>query len=229
MADAALVAGGAGALGRAVVAELRRRGWDVTVVDRHPHPPEDGEAGGDGRGALSYVQADLLDQESAAAAVRSVDGLAAVVDLVGGFAAGPKVGEAELADFEFLLRLNLVPAFTLARATMPLLAEAGRGAFVCVSARAALQPFPGAAAYATAKAGVLAFVRALDADYGKAGVRANAVLPSVIDTPANREANPDADWTRWVPPEQIARVIRFLCSDDSAPTSGAAVPVYGRA
>lgn len=229
MTDAALVAGGAGALGRAVVAELRRCGWDVTVVDRHPHPSEGGDGAGGDLGAVRNVQADLLDQASAAAAVESVDGLSAVVNLVGGFAAGPKVGETELDDFEFMLRLNLVPAFTLARAAMPMLADAGRGAFVCVSARAALQPFPGAAAYATAKAGVLAFVRALDADYGKSGVRANAVLPSIIDTPANREANPGSDWTRWVPPEQIARVIRFLCSDDSEPTSGAAVPVYGRA
>ncbi|MBA2440165.1 MAG: SDR family oxidoreductase, partial [Thermoleophilaceae bacterium] len=79
------------------------------------------------------------------------------------------------------------------------------------------------------KAGVLALVRALDAEYRDAGVRSNAVLPSVIDTPANRESMPDADWSKWVPPEEIARVIRFLCSEDSAPTSGAAVPVYGSA
>lgn len=231
MPDAALVAGGAGALGQAVVAELRGAGWDVTAIDRHAQPPPAGEvADGDGAtGALRYVQADLLDQDSAAAAVASVDGLCAVVDLVGGFAAGPNVGESDLEDFEFMLRLNLVPAFNLARAAMPRLADAGRGAFVCVSARAAVQPFAGAAGYIAAKAGVLAFVRALDAEYRSAGVRANAVLPSLIDTPANRDANPESDWTRWVPPEQIARVIRFLCSDDSAATSGAAVPVYGRA
>jgi NAD(P)-dependent dehydrogenase (short-subunit alcohol dehydrogenase family) len=128
-----------------------------------------------------------------------------------------------------MLRLNLVPAFNLASAAMPRLAEAGGGAFVGVSARAALEPFSGAAGYITAKAGVLAFIRALDAEYRSEGVRANAVLPSTIDTPANREASPNADWSKWVPPEQIARVIAFLCSDDSAATSGAAVPVYGRA
>jgi NAD(P)-dependent dehydrogenase (short-subunit alcohol dehydrogenase family) len=128
-----------------------------------------------------------------------------------------------------MLRLNLVPAFNLAHSAIPRIAEAGGGGFVCVSARAALQPFSGAAGYITAKAGVLAFVRALDAEYRDAGVRANAILPSVIDTPANREAMPDADTTKWVTPDAIARVVRFLCSDDSAPTSGAAVPVYGRA
>jgi NAD(P)-dependent dehydrogenase (short-subunit alcohol dehydrogenase family) len=92
-----------------------------------------------------------------------------------------------------------------------------------------VRPFPGAAGYITGKAAVLAFVQALDAEYRDDGVRCNAVLPSVIDTPANHEAMPDADHSKWVPPEQIARVIRFLVSDDSAPTTGAAIPVYGRA
>jgi NAD(P)-dependent dehydrogenase (short-subunit alcohol dehydrogenase family) len=98
-----------------------------------------------------------------------------------------------------------------------------------VSARPALNPFPGAAGYITAKAGVLAFIRALDAEYRDDGVRCNAILPSVIDTPANRGAQPDADHSTWVPPQQIAKVVRFLVSDESAPTSGAAIPVYGRA
>ena len=232
MGDAALVAGGAGALGSAVVAELRGRGWDVTVLDRHEHAGEpDAPPPGDGGtlGALRYVQADLLDQQSAGSAVESVAGLKAVVNLVGGFAMGPKVGESDLDEFEFMLRLNLFPAFNLARAAMPRLVAAGGGAFVCVSARAALEPFPGAAGYITAKAGILAFVRSLDAEYRGDGVRANAVLPSVIDTPANRESMPSSDWSKWVPPEQIARVIASLCSDDFTPTSGAAVPVYGRA
>jgi len=221
MPDAVLVAGGAGALGSAVVHELSDRGWDVTVIDRHERS--------DGADGVTYAQADLLDPESAAAAVASVGGLKAVVNLVGGFAMGPKVGEADLGEFEFMLRLNLVPAFNLASAAMPRLAETGGGAFVGVSARAALEPFAGASGYITAKAAVLAFIRSLDAEYRAAGVRANAVLPSTIDTPANREASPGADWSKWVPPEQIARVIAFLCSDDSQATSGAAVPVYGRA
>ena len=219
MAAAALVAGGTGALGGAVVGELVRAGWATTVVDRRPHEVEGAEV----------VQADLLDPEQAQRVVGGVEGLRAVINLVGGFKMGPKVEGTELADFEGMLRLNLVPAFNLARAAMPRLAAGGGGGFVCVSARAALQPFSGASGYITAKAGVLAFVKALDAEYRGAGVRCNAVLPSVIDTPANRADMPDADTSKWVPPEQIARVIRFLCSDESEPTSGAAVPVYGRA
>jgi NAD(P)-dependent dehydrogenase (short-subunit alcohol dehydrogenase family) len=151
------------------------------------------------------------------------------VDLVGGFASGPLVHETSWEDFEKMLKLNLVPAFNLARAAMPRLLERGGGAFVAVSARTALRPFPGGAAYSTAKSAVLAFVQALDADYRKDGIRANAILPSVIDTPANRADQPDADHSKWVQPAEIARVVRHLVSDDAAVTSGAAIPVYGRA
>jgi NAD(P)-dependent dehydrogenase (short-subunit alcohol dehydrogenase family) len=114
-------------------------------------------------------------------------------------------------------------------AAVPALLAGGGGAIVCVSSRAALRPFSGAAGYITAKAAVLAFVDAMHAEYRDDGIRTNAILPSTIDTPANRRANPDADVGRWVRPEEIARVVRFLCSDDAAVTSGAHVPVYGRA
>jgi NAD(P)-dependent dehydrogenase (short-subunit alcohol dehydrogenase family) len=107
--------------------------------------------------------------------------------------------------------------------------EAGSGSIVCVSTRAALRPFSGAAGYISSKAAVLAFVDALSAEYTADGVRANAILPSVIDTPANRASQPDADSSRWVTPEQIADVIAFLCSPESAAISGAHIPVYGRA
>jgi NAD(P)-dependent dehydrogenase (short-subunit alcohol dehydrogenase family) len=90
-------------------------------------------------------------------------------------------------------------------------------------------PFRGAGGYVSAKAAVLAFAQAVAVEYRADGVRCNAVLPSVIDTPANRAAQPEADPSRWVPPEQVAAVIRFLCGEESAPTSGGAIPVYGRA
>ena len=226
---AVLVAGGTGALGGAVLRELLDAGYPVTatwVVDRERERAES-ELGD--RDALSFVQADLMDVDAVDAAVASVDGLGAVVNLVGGFASGPRVHETDPDDWEKLLRLNLRPGFLLARAAMPRLIERGGGAYVGVSARPALRPFAGAAAYVTGKAAVLAFVQALDADYRADGIRANAVLPSVIDTPANRAAQPDADHAKWVQPAEIAKVIRFLVSDESAPTSGGAIPVYGRA
>lgn len=106
---------------------------------------------------------------------------------------------------------------------------AGGGSIVCVSSRAALRPFSGAAGYITAKAAVLALVDALAAEYTRDGVRVNAVLPSVIDTPGNRAVQPDADYSKWVSPAEIAEVVLFLCSDASGVTSGAHIPVYGKA
>ena len=219
-----LVAGGTGALGTAVVHELLDAGYAVVATWIVPEEQQRLAAL-----SVELVEADLFDAGAAEAAVGAVAELEAVVDLVGGFSAGPRVHETDPQDFERLIRLNLTPAFTLARAAMPRMMERGGGAFVGVSARPALRPFPGAAGYITAKAAVLAFIQALDAEYRGHGIRCNAILPSVIDTPANRAAQPDADWSKWVPPEEIAKVVRFLVSEDSKPTSGAAIPVYGRA
>ncbi len=225
-AKTALVTGGTGGLGAAVTAELLGHGWRVVV----PWVEERELQRVERRDDLVLVQADILDAEQAAAAVAAAgDDLRAVVNLVGGFAQGGRVHETPVEDFEAMLRLNLRSAYLVCAAALPWLLAAGGGAIVCVSARAALRPFAGAAGYAVAKAGVLAFVDALDAEYRDDGVRANAILPSVIDTPANRAAMPGADSSRWVRPAEIARTIRWLCSDDSSTTSGAHVPVYGRA
>ena len=223
-----LIAGGTGALGSAVVRELLDAGHACTVtwiVDRELE-----RARADFGDRVSFVRADLIDPEGGAEeAVASIADLEAVVDLVGGFASGPLVHETTWDDFDRMLRLNLAPAFNLAHAAMPRLVDRGGGAFVAVSARAALRPFAGAAGYVTAKAAVIAFIQLLDADYRSKGVRANAILPSVIDTPANRADQPDADHSKWVQPAEIARVVRHLVSDDAAVTSGGAIPVYGRA
>ena len=180
------------------------------------------------------VEADLFEPAAASAAVESAseDGsapLQAVVNLVGGYDAPGRVHEAPIESFEKQLRFNLRPTYLVTQAALPKLIDAGGGSIVCVSARAALQPFPGASGYIASKAAVLAFAQSVAVEYRDDGVRCNAVLPSVIDTPANRSSQPDADHSRWVPPAEIAGVVRFLCSEDSAPTSGAAIPVYGRA
>ncbi|HEX8742875.1 MAG TPA: SDR family NAD(P)-dependent oxidoreductase [Thermoleophilaceae bacterium] len=224
-----LVAGGTGALGAAVLRELLDAGHPVTATWLVERERERVEAELGDREALTLVEADLMELEGAEAAVAATPALGAVVNLVGGFASGPLAHETHPDEFDRMLRLNVRPGCCLVCAAMPRLLEAGGGAYVGVSARPALKPFAGAASYVTAKAAVLAFISALDADYAKQGIRANAVLPSVIDTPANRAATPDADFSKWVQPAEIARVIRFLVSDDAAVTSGAAVPVYGRA
>jgi NAD(P)-dependent dehydrogenase (short-subunit alcohol dehydrogenase family) len=219
-----LVAGGTGFLGTAVVHELVQSGYSVAatwIVERERERLASEP--------VELVQADLFDPDATEDAVGSVGDLEAVVNLVGGYAVGPHVHETDPDDFERLMRLNVVPAFLLARAAMPRLVERGAGAFVGVGSRAALRPFPGAAGYVASKAALLALIQALDTEYKRHGVRCNAIVPSVIDTPANREAEPDADHSKWVQPEAIAKVVRFLVSDESEPISGAAVPVYGRA
>lgn len=226
----ALVTGGTGGLGVAVVERLLHDGWRVVVPWMAERELERLPA----RDGLELRRADLSDPAAVTEVVAIARGearapLAAVVNLVGGFAAGPRVHETPIEDFEAQFRLNLRPTYLVTQAALPALIEAGSGSIVCVSTRAALEPFPGAAGYAASKAAVVAFVKALAVEYRDDGVRANAILPSVIDTPGNRKAMPDADHSRWVRPEEIAGVIAFLCSGESSPTSGAAVPVYGRA
>jgi NAD(P)-dependent dehydrogenase (short-subunit alcohol dehydrogenase family) len=225
MAAEVLVAGGTGALGAAVVKELVESGYPVgaTWVVESERERLEGVEG------VELIKADLFDANEAAQAVAAINDLGAVVNLVGGYAETGRVHETEPDEFDRLMRLNLRPNILLARAAIPRFLRQGGGAFVAVSARPALRPFAGAPAYIVSKAAVLSFVQTLDAEYRLDGVRANAVLPSVIDTPANRASQPDADHSKWVAPEEIAKVIRFLISEDSAPVTGAAVPVYGRA
>lgn len=230
MRSGVLVAGGTGALGRAVVRELLDAGSHVTVTWVDAEERDELERGMDGEARLSLVEADLTDPVGATSAVEAAGhSLGGVACLVGGYAGGAKVGEADAAVIDRMLTLNVKPVYLLARAAMPVLVEAGGAAFLAVSARPALRPAGGVAAYAAAKAAVLSLIRSLDAEYRGAGVRSNAIVPSVIDTPRNREEMPRADHSKWVTPDEVARVVRFLLSEDSAATSGAAVPVYGRA
>ena len=217
-------------MGTAVVDALLEAGWRVVV----PWVAERELSRLSPRDGLELVQADLFDPDAVAEVVATASGetgapLGAVVNLVGGFAAGGRVHETPIEEFERQFTLNLRPAYLVTAAALPHLMAAGGGAVVCVSTRAALRPFSGAAGYISSKAAVLGFVRALDAEYRDDGVRANAILPSVIDTPGNRASQPDADHSKWVAPAEIAAVIRFLCSEDSTPITGAEIPVYGRA
>jgi NAD(P)-dependent dehydrogenase (short-subunit alcohol dehydrogenase family) len=229
MAGTVLVTGAWGGLGGAVARRLIEDGWRVVAPVRSTAA----EAAEAGTGVLA-VPADVTDEADVARVVAAGAGeagspLRAVVNLVGGFAAGGRVHETPVAEFEAQLRLNLRSAYLVTATALPHLIAAGGGSVVCVSSRAALRPFAGAAGYITAKAALLALVDAMAVEYRDDNVRVNAVLPSVIDTRANRAAQPAADYSRWVPPEQIAGVIAFLCSDASTATSGAHIPVYGRA
>ena len=186
------------------------------------------------RPGLELVRADVTDPaevETIASAAAASDGapLGGLVNLVGGFAMGARVDETPVDDFEKQFRLNLRPTYLMTQAALKEMLANGGGAIVCVGTRAALQPFKGAAGYIASKAAVIAFSQAVAVEYKDDGIRCNVILPSVIDTPANRSAMPNADHERWVKPAEIATVISHLLSPDAAVTSGAAIPVYGRA
>jgi NAD(P)-dependent dehydrogenase (short-subunit alcohol dehydrogenase family) len=219
-----LITGGLGGLGVSVVEAFLADGWRVVVPDvlataRRDRLPEAAEA----------VEADLTDPDDVARVVRLAAGddgapLRGVANLVGGYAAGPPVVDTPLPDFEAMFELNLRPTYLVTQCALPRLVAAGGGGIVCMSAYAALEPWAGGAAYAASKAAVLAFARAVAKEHAADGVRCNVIAPRLIDTPANRAASPDAV-DRMVPPERIARVIRFLCGDESAAVNGAVIPV----
>ena len=230
MTKTALVTGGTGGLGAAVTARLLDDGWRVVVpwiaeaeLERVPE-----------RSGLELVRADLFAPDDAAAAVGAAASdsgapLRGVVNLVGGFDAPGRVHEVGVEQFEEQFRLNLRATYLVTQAALGHLIDAGGGSIVCVGTRAAVQPFRGAAGYAASKAAVVTLAKAVAVEYRDEGVRCNAILPSVIDTPANRAAMPDSDHERWVKPAAIAGVIAHLLSDDAVAVSGAAIPVYGRA
>jgi NAD(P)-dependent dehydrogenase (short-subunit alcohol dehydrogenase family) len=226
MEASAIVTGGTGGLGSAVVARLLADGWRVVV----PWVAESELDRVEDHKRLELIQADLFNADAVREVVAAAQSpLRGVVNLVGGFAMGKRVHETDIDEFERQFQLNLRPTYLVTQAAVPRLLEAGGGSIVCVGTRAALQPFKGAAGYIASKAAVVAFAQAVAVEYKDDGVRCNVILPSVIDTPGNRKSMPKADHEKWVKPAAIAGVIAHLLSDDSAPVSGAAVPVYGRA
>lgn len=226
----AIVTGGTGGLGATVTARFLDAGWRVVV----PWVAEPELQRLPSHAALHAVHANLFEPAGAAACIEPAAAepaapLRAVVNLVGGFASGGRVHETPVEQFDAQLRLNLRPAYLICQAALPRLVEAGGGSIVCMSSRSAVRPFTGAAGYVTAKAAVLAFVDALAVEYRDDGIRANAILPSVIDTPGNRAAQPGVDTSRWVAPSELAELILFLCGEGARSLSGAHIPVYGRA
>ncbi len=227
---AVLVAGGTGGLGRAVSLAFLAEGARVAVTYRRREELAALQAAaGPGSGRLDGHDVDVTDEAAVRALVEAVrvrhGRLDALVNTVGGFAGGKKLWEEDAGILERMLGLNLRSGWALARAAVPVMLAQGRGAIVNVAAQAALTSPAGLGAYSASKAAAVALLASLAADLKGTGVRANTILPSIIDTEANRKAMPDADFSKWPKPEEIARVILFLCSDGAQAVHGAAIPV----
>lgn len=232
-----LVAGGTGGLGRAVSLAFLESGARVTVTFRQPNDLDDLKKSASktliqSEGAtLEGFRTDATDEAAVAKLIAGIvernGRLDCLVNTVGGYAGGIPLWDLETKVFEQQLAVNLRAGFVLTREAARVMTRQRRGAIVNVASRAGVEHAAGAAGYAASKAAAVAMIDCLAADLQGTGVRANSILPSIIDTPANRKAMPKAKFASWPRPEEIARVILFLCSEDARLISGASIPVYG--
>jgi len=227
-----VVAGGTGGLGRAVSLAFLEQGARVIATYRKQEELDALKAAAGANASL--LEGSRVDVTNEAAVNQMMESVAArygrldaLVNTVGGYAGGVKLWELDTAVFDQMLSLNLRSSYALARAAVRVMLKQGNGAIVNVAAKAAFDHGAGAAAYAASKAAAVAMMDSLAADVKGTGIRVNSILPSIIDTEANRKAMPKSDFAQWPKPEAIARVIVFLCSDAAAVVHGAAVPVYG--
>ncbi len=229
----ALITGAGGNLGLAVAQAMGHAGARLVLVERHPETlaaafPEDASS----PERYVVVPADLSDEDSVnamvAKALEHFGRIDIVANVVGGYRAGTPVHETPLDTWEFMLMLNARTAFLLSKAVIPHMLAQGSGKIVHVAARAGLAGTAKHAAYTASKSAVIRLVESMAAELRHNGINVNCVLPGTIDTPQNRAAMPNADYSTWVAPEALADVIVFLASDAARAIHGAAIPVYGR-
>jgi NAD(P)-dependent dehydrogenase (short-subunit alcohol dehydrogenase family) len=227
-----LIAGATGALGSAIVHHFAHTQARLALTGRSAEKLEQlaVETGLPGERVLS-VAADIAHpdavDELAATVLAHFGRLDALLNTVGGWSGGKPVQETPVEDWDHMMNLNLRTAFLLSRAVLPHMLEAGWGRIVHISSKTAVTPSAKRAAYAVSKMGLITLTEVIAAEVKGTGVTANVILPSIIDTPANRRFMSKADPDRWVPPDRIAAMMRFLCSDAAASINGARIPMYG--
>jgi NAD(P)-dependent dehydrogenase (short-subunit alcohol dehydrogenase family) len=229
-----LVAGGTGGLGTAVTIAFLNEGARVIVTFRRQNGMDAlKQLAGDRVASLTGYSIDATHDGALAQLVQRIveeEGhLDVAVNTTGAYAGGAKFWQAEAGEFDRMLAVNLRAGYAILRAALPPMLAQGRGAIVNVASRAAVDHAGSAAGYVASKAAAVAMIDSLAADLKGTGVRANSILPGIIDTEANRQAMPSSDFAKWPTPEAIARVILFLCSDDADLINGASIPVYGDA
>jgi NAD(P)-dependent dehydrogenase (short-subunit alcohol dehydrogenase family) len=227
-----LISGATGALGSAVTHEFAQAQTRLALAARSAQKLEQltAEIGLPAERVFT-VTADVTqakEVEDLASAVMARFGrMDVLLNTAGGWSGGKPVGETSVEEWDRMLALNLRSAFLLSRTVLPHMLEAGWGRIVHISSKTAVEPRARQAAYATSKMGLITLIEVIAAEIKGTGVTANVILPSIIDTPANREAMPKTDPRKWVPPEHIATTMRFLCSDAAASINGTRIPIYG--
>jgi len=229
----AVLTGGTGGLGREVARRLSDRGFNLAITYL---VPDEAEAVEDDLGMpeerLMLRRVDCSDAEAVNTFMKQVTetfgGINVLATLVGGWSGGKDVEQTDDLRFERMIDVNLRTAFYAARAAIPIMRKADWGRIVMVGSRSAVEPPAGQAMYNVAKSGVVSLARTIAEEVCDSGVTANVVLPSLIDTPAFRDAMPFANYIDWPTPTEIAAVIDFLASPDSGVINGAMIPVYGR-
>jgi NAD(P)-dependent dehydrogenase (short-subunit alcohol dehydrogenase family) len=229
-AQTVFVTGAAGQLGRAVATAFRQRGARLILADRQADALR--QAFDDAGDEALLLPLDLLDGEQVQAGVRKGLARFGSIDvcchIAGGFRMGEAVHETSEATWDFLMDLNARTLLHVARAVVPGMRERGSGKIVTVGAAAAARGAAHMGAYCASKGALVRLTEAMSAELKDQGINVNCVLPSIIDTPDNRAAMPDADASRWVAPEALAEVIAFLGSDAARAIHGASIPVTGR-
>jgi len=228
-----IITGAAGNLGRAVASRVQELGARMVLVERSDEhlqaaygalkdPAQHWLAGG-----IDMADPQAVNAMTAEAHKRfaRIDGL---VNTVGGFRGGKPVHEADLAEWDFMYDINVRTALHACRAVIPYMLMTQSGRIINVASRNAFQGSPNYAAYSAAKTAVLRLTESLAGELKTRGINVNCIVPGTIDTPQNREAMPKADFSAWVPPEDLAHVVAFLLSEEARSVTGAAVPVYGR-
>jgi NAD(P)-dependent dehydrogenase (short-subunit alcohol dehydrogenase family) len=227
-----MITGAAGNLGSAVARAFETAGATLVLIDRAadrlPRLFPEMVYSADHFLAISVdlMKPDLVEA-TVEETIKRFGRIDVLVNVAGGFRAGKAVHETPFETWDFMLDLNARSVLIMARAVVPHMLEQGQGKVVNVAARAALQGSAKMAAYSASKSAVVRLTESMAAELKRKGINVNCVLPGTIDTPDNREAMPNADHSRWVPPEAIADVIVFLASDACRAVHGAAIPVYG--
>jgi NAD(P)-dependent dehydrogenase (short-subunit alcohol dehydrogenase family) len=229
-----LVTGGTGGLGREVTMAFLEAGATIVVTYRAAEEFAAVVAAAQKIGAAppAGVSVDVTDAQAVEKLIAEIVAkhgrLDILVNTVGGYAGGTNLWEVDPRTYDQMVQLNLKAGFVLARAVAPQMIRQNRGWIVNIASKAAFDHAAGGALYAASKAAALAMMDSLAAEVKPFNINVNSILPSIIDTAANRKAMPGADFTKWPKPEEIARVILFLCSEEARVIHGAAIPVYGK-